>query len=91
MVAGAGLSATSVYGWAMVQGLCDFGLGTNSSLAAGNGLYFAAGTAGVVVSNVVLGNRVIGAVAGNSYTSTQSLSQSYYLQFPAYGGLTASN
>jgi len=85
------LSATSQYGWGMIQGPCDFGLGTNSSIAAGNGLYFAAGTAGVVVTNVVVGNRVQGACLGASYTSSQSLSQSYFLNFPSYGALTASN
>lgn len=84
------LSATSQYGWAQIQGKCDFGLGTNSSIAAGNGIYFAAGTAGVVVTNVVAGNRVQGACFGASYTSSQSLSQSYFLNFPSYGVLTAS-
>lgn len=90
-VACAVLSATSQFGWAMVQGLCDFARGTNSSVAAGGPVYVAAGTAGIAGSVSALGNRIIGACFGASYTSSQSNSMSVYLQFPSVNQLTALN
>lgn len=90
-VAAAILSATSVYGWAQVQGLCDFARGTNSSVAAGGPVYVAAGTAGIAGSVSALGNRIIGACFGASYTSSQSNSMSVYLMFPCVNQLTALN
>jgi len=91
------LTATSHYGWAQVQGLCDFARGTDSSVAAGAGVYIPAATDGIGVGPaatsdgvVLLGARVRNACFNASYTSSQSLSQSLYLMFPYVGGLTAS-
>lgn len=91
------LSATSQYGWAMVQGKCDFGRGTDSSAAAGAAVYVPAATDGIGVTVaatsdgvVLLGACLRNIVFGAAYTSSQSLSQTYYLMFPRVGGLTAS-
>lgn len=89
-VAAGNLSATNVYGWVQVAGLCDYARGTNSSIAAGVPLYVAAGTAGYLVTNVVNGNQVLGAVLPNSYTSSQSASLTVQLNYPKLPGLTAS-
>lgn len=88
-VAAGVLSATNVFGWVMVQGICDFVLGTNSSIPAGNSLFLAAGTAGVGVSNPVAGNRIVGAALGASYTSSQSMSQTVQLNRPFLLGVSA--
>lgn len=88
-VACAALSATSLYGWAQVEGYCDFALGTNSSCGAGIPLYIAAGTAGVALSNAVAGNRIQGVVLGASYTSAD-VSMKVYLNGAAHvNGATA--
>lgn len=89
-VAAGVLSATNVYGWVQVQGLCDYARGTNSSIAAGIPLYIAAGTAGYLLTNNVAGNMVLGVVAPNSYTSSQSQSLTVQLNYPRVVGLTAS-
>jgi len=89
-VACAALTATSQYGWAQVEGPVDYARGTNSAIAAGAPLYIAAGTAGYLVTNVVAGNQVVGVIAPNSYTSSQSNALTVLLQRPHLVGLTAS-
>lgn len=89
-VAAGVLSATNVYGWVQVAGMCDYARGTDSSIAAGKPLYLAAGTAGYLVTNVVNGNQVLGVVAPVSYTSSQSQSLTVQLNYPKLPGLTAS-
>jgi hypothetical protein len=89
-VACAVLGATSQYGWVQVEGPCDYARGTNSSIAAGVPLYIAAGTAGILVTNVVAGNQVLGAVAPASYTSSQSNSLTLQLARPHLVGVSAS-
>lgn len=89
-VAAGNLSATNVFGWVQVQGLCDYARGTNTAIAAGQPLYVCAGTAGLLVTNVVAGNHVLGVVAPNSYTSSQSKSLTVRLDYPRFVGLTAS-
>jgi hypothetical protein len=88
-VAAGNLSATNVYGWVQVQGICDYARGTNSAIAAGVPLYIAAGTAGLLLTNAVAGNLVLGVVAPNSYTSSQSASLTVQLNFPQVIGVTA--
>lgn len=87
-VACAALSATNLYGWVQVQGYVDYAKGTNSSIAAGVGLY-PTGTAGVLATSGGTGNRVWGVVAPASYTSSQSNSLTVILQRNA--GIVASN
>jgi len=89
-VACAALTATSQFGWMQVEGPCDFARGTNSSIAAAVPLYIAAGTAGLLVTNVVAGNQVLGVIAPVSYTSSQSSALSVNLARPFLVGLTAS-
>ena len=89
-VAAGNLSATSVFGWVQIEGLCDYARGTNSSIAAGQPLYICAGTAGLLVTNVVNGNQVVGVVAPVSYTSSQSAALTVQLARPFVLGLTAS-
>ena len=86
-VAAGNLSATNVFGWVQVQGLCDYARGTNSSIAAAQQLYVCAGTAGLLVTNVVTGNRVQGVAAYASYTSSQSSNLSVQLMYPRIVGL----
>lgn len=88
-VAAGVMSATNLYGWAQVQGICDFVKFTNSSVAAGAPVYMAAGTAGVVVTNVVAGNGIKGIVPTVSYTSSQTYGTAH-LMYPQVIGLTAS-
>lgn len=89
-VAAGNLSATNVYGWVQVQGVADYVRGTNSAIAAGAPLYINAGTAGLIGSNVVAGNMVLGAVCPVSYTSSQSASMTVQLNRPIVVGLSAS-
>jgi len=89
-VACAALTATSQFGWVQVEGPCDFARGTNSSIAAAVPLYIAAGTAGLLVTNVVNGNQVLGVMAPVSYTSSQSSALSVNLARPFLVGLSAS-
>jgi hypothetical protein len=90
-VAAGNLSASNVFGWVQVEGLCDYARGTNSSIGAGVNLYVCAGTSGLLVTNVVAGNRVQGIVANVSYTSSQSKSLSVQLMGANFfAGLTAS-
>lgn len=86
-VAAGALSNTNVYGWVQVHGLCDYARGTNSSIAAGADLYVCAGTGGLLVTNVVTGNRVANAVCPVSYTSSQSSALTIQLNFPTIAGL----
>ncbi len=89
-VAAGNLSASNVFGWVQVGGLCDYARGTNSAIAAGVPLYIAAGTAGFLVTNVVAGNHVQGVVCPVSYTSSQSSALTVQLFNPFVAGLTAS-
>lgn len=88
-VAAGVLSATNVFGWVQVQGLCDYARGANTSIAAGLPLYICAGTAGLLVTNAVAGNQVLGAVAPVSYTSSQSAAFVVQLARPFVAGVTA--
>jgi ABC-type Fe3+ transport system substrate-binding protein len=83
------LSATNLYGWVQVEGLCDFARGTNAAVAAGAPVYLQAG-AGVIASAVVAGNQIVGMAVPVSYTSSQSASMTVQLNFPTQVGLTAS-
>ena len=87
-VAAGALSATNVYGWVQVAGLCDYLVLTNASLAAGGANYINAGTAGFLQSGAVAGNKVVGIVAPQSNTSadTYALVQ---LNRPQVVGLSA--
>src|SRR5713101_4068032 len=61
-VAAGNLSASNVFGWVQVGGLCDYARATNSSIGAGVPLYFAA-TAGIVNTVAGLGSKIQGVVA----------------------------
>lgn len=88
-VAAGNLSASNVFGWVQVAGICDYARGTNSSIAAGVPLYLAA-TAGILNSVSALGSRVQGIVPTVSYTSSQSAALTVQLfRTPFIPGLTA--
>lgn len=87
-VAAGVLSASNVFGWVQIGGACDFAIGTNSSVAAGAALYIAAGTAGLLLSNAVAGNKVQGVCPIASFTSSQS-SMVVQLNRPSVIGVTA--
>jgi|ERR1700742_836990 len=87
-VAAGNISASNVFGWVQIEGLCDYAQGTNSSIAAGVPLYLAA-TAGYVNSVAGAGSRVQGVVAPVSYTSSQSASLTVQLFRPFVAGNSA--
>lgn len=87
-VAAGNLSASNVFGWVQIQGLCDYARGTNSSLAAGVPLYLAA-TGGILNSVSAAGSRVHGVVPPVSYTSSQSAALTVQLFRPFIAGVTA--
>jgi len=87
-VAAGNLSASNVFGWVQVGGLCDYARATNSSIGAGVPLYLAA-TAGVLISTPAAGSRVFGVVAPVSYTSSQSSAFTVQLYSPFVPGTTA--
>lgn len=88
-VAAGNLSATNVFGWVQVVGLCDYALVSNTSVAAN--AYIALGsTAGQVGSVTALGSRIAGIAVPNSFTSSQT-SLTVLLNRPMLIGLTASN
>lgn len=83
------LSATNVFGWVQVQGVCDYATASNTSVAAN--AYIALGsTAGQVGSVTALGSRINGIAVPVSFTSSQT-SLTVYLDFPKIIGVTASN
>lgn len=86
------LDATSSYGWVQVQGRVDYARGTNTSNAQGVQRYICAGTPGIVVSNVVAGNRIQGLYVPADQSNTGSVSASgvYDLNRPFCAGVTAS-
>jgi len=86
------LSATNIYGWVQVQGRVDYARGTNVANTAGVPRYICAGTAGIVVSDVVAGNRIQGLNVPVAQSSTAGVSASgvYDLNRPFCAGLTAS-
>lgn len=88
-VAAGALSATNVFGWVQVQGICDYATMTNVSVAANAYINFGS-TAGQVGSVTALGSRIQGIAVPVSFTSSQS-SMTVYLDFPKALGLTASN
>ena len=88
-IAAGALSATNVYGWVQVQGLCDYMRGTNVSIGAASALYIGT-AAGFVQSGSAAASRIYGMLPSASYTSSQSLSMSVELNRP-YVGVTASN
>lgn len=89
-VAAGDLSASNVYGWVQIQGICDYAKGTNTAAAAGGKMYICAGTTGILHTAAVAGNLVIGAVAPNScHTSLSAGSYSFQLNYPHVAGVTA--
>jgi hypothetical protein len=91
-VAGNLLTATNRYGWVQIQGRVDYARGTNTANTAGVPRYICAGTPGIVVSNVVAGNRIQGVCVPVNQTVTAAVSASgvYDLNRPFVAGLTAS-
>lgn len=88
-VAAGNLSATNVFGWVQIQGLCDYATASNTSVAAN--AYLALGsTAGQVGSVTALGSRIQGLAVPNSFTSSQT-SMTVFLWRPQIIGVTASN
>lgn len=88
-VAAGNLSATNVFGWVQVQGLCDYALVSNTSIATSAYICFGS-TAGQVGSVTALGSRIAGIGIPTSFTSSQT-SVTCYLDFPKAIGLTGSN
>jgi hypothetical protein len=69
-VAAGPLSATNVYGWVQVHGVCDYVLTTNEDHTAGKPFYINAGTAGLVQSTPAAGNNIEGAVNLVAFSSS---------------------
>jgi|SRR6185312_11960586 len=88
-VAAGNLSATNVFGWVQVVGVCDYALVSNTSVAA-NAYIALASTAGQVGSVTALGSRIAGIAVPVSFTSSQT-SLTVLLNRPMIIGITASN
>jgi hypothetical protein len=96
-IAAGPLSATNVYGWVQVHGVCDYVLSTNEDHTKGNPLYVNAGTSGLFQSTPVAGQNVQGAVnmvafsssAGTAAGATQT-ALTVQLRFPIIVGTTDS-
>lgn len=89
-VAAGNLSATNVFGWVQVQGIADYCLVSNTSVAAGTANLCLGSTAGQVGSVTALGSRIAGMAVPVSFTSSQT-SLTVYLDYPKLIGITASN
>lgn len=98
-VAAAPMTATNVFGFVQIHGICDYVLSTNEDHTAGNPLYINAGTAGLVQSTPVAGQNIEGAVnlvafssSGATGTGTDLLysNLTVQLRFPHIVGTTDS-
>jgi hypothetical protein len=87
-IAAGALSATNVYGWVQVQGICDYAILTNTSMAAGAPVYLASTTGQIASTCGATGYRVIGIAPVVSYTSANS-SVTVMLNYPQHVGATA--
>jgi hypothetical protein len=89
-VACAAGTATGQYHWVQVQGRVDYATHTNTGITAGIPQYICAGTAGIVLSNAVAGNRIQGlCVPSNQTVTATSVSYVYDLNRPFVAGVTA--
>jgi hypothetical protein len=70
-VAAAALSATNVFGWVQVQGICDYLRMSNSACATGVPLYNVS-TPGVALSDTAAGQKIHGLFVLESYTSADT-------------------
>jgi hypothetical protein len=89
-VAAGNLSATNVYGWVQVQGLCDYGVtGTFSVSVAGQPVFLDTDTPGAVLTAASVSHAILGMRMASSYSSNTAV-QSYNLNFPCiYGPVSA--
>lgn len=86
-VAPAALSATNVFGWVQVMGVCDYAKGTNASIAAGVPLFVGTGAGRANSTASAAGFRIDGAWNNVvSYTSSQSNSLTAMLYYPVFNG-----
>ena len=96
-VAAGALSASNVYGFVQVAGLCDYAQVTNSSIAAGVPLYVHTNSdqPGYLVvregtETVHLGHMVLGVVAPTAMSSSATNNLTVQLDYPMVVGLSAS-
>jgi len=87
-IAAGALSATSVFGWVQVAGICDYAILTNTSFAAGAPVFLASTTGQIDSTQSETGFRVIGIAPIVSYTSANS-SMTVMLNYPQHIGATA--
>jgi len=87
-IAAGALSATNVFGWVQVKGLCDYAIITNTTFAAGAPVFLASTTGQIASTCGAVGYRVIGINNVVVYSSTQS-SVTVMLDYPQHIGKTA--
>jgi hypothetical protein len=87
-IAAGALSATNVFGWVQVAGICDYAILTNTSMAAGAPVYLASTTGQIASTCSAVGYRVVGIAPIVSYTSANS-SVTVMLNYPQHIGVTA--
>lgn len=94
-IAAGALSATSVYGWVQVQGVCDWARvtsGGSCGLTVGAPVFVNTGTAGYVQGASAANHRLYGVAALQSHaTDATKTTCSFYLNRPFILGATASN
>jgi hypothetical protein len=82
LAAGA-ISATNVYGWVQIKGLADYGRCSNHDIAVGASAFVASTTGLIATTQGATAAGINGIHFPVSLTSTQSLSVTMELNFPA--------
>ena len=89
-VAAGPLSASNVYGWVQVQGLCDYAFGHSAgNFAAGATAFVGSTTGEFATTQGAVGARIWGAHYPVSADNTQSRSLTVHLNFPHMGPSSA--
>ncbi len=88
-IAAGPISASNVYGWVQVQGLCDYARCSNHDIAVGASAFIASTTGLLATAQGATGAGLYGVHFPISATSTQSLSVTCYLNFPHVGPSSA--
>lgn len=88
-VAAGAISASNVYGWVQVQGLCDYAFMSNHAVAVGASAFIASTTGNIATTQGATGAAIYGIHFPISATSAQSRSLTCYLNFPHVGPSSA--
>jgi hypothetical protein len=88
-VAAGPISASNVYGWVQVQGMCDYAFMSNHAVAAGASAFVASTTGNIATTQGATGAAIYGLHFPVSATSAESRSLTCFLNFPHMGPSSA--